>query len=66
MSLIISDEIIKASRLSEDELLIEIVLLLFQQEEISLGRSAQLLNMSQIRFQKLMAERGIAIHYNVA
>ncbi|NEO57712.1 MAG: UPF0175 family protein [Okeania sp. SIO3B5] len=52
--------------LSENELLIEIVLLLFQQEKISLGKAAELLNMSQISFQKLMAERDICIHYDVA
>ncbi|MEB3340568.1 UPF0175 family protein [Okeania sp.] len=66
MSLIISNEIIKASGLSEDELLVEIILLLFQQEKISLGKAAELLNMSQIRFQRLIAERGICIHYDVA
>ncbi len=66
MSLIISDAIIKASGLSEDELLIEIVLLLFQQEKISLGKAAELLNMPQIHFQRLMAERDICIHYDVA
>ncbi|MBC6476452.1 MAG: UPF0175 family protein [Hormoscilla sp. GM7CHS1pb] len=66
MSLIISDEIVKASGLSEDELFLEIVLLLFQQDKISLGKAAELLNMSQIRFQRLMADRGICVHYDVA
>lgn len=66
MSLIISDEIIKASGMSKDELLLEIILLLFQQEKISLGKAAELLNMSQISFQRLIAERGICIHYDVA
>ena len=65
MSLIISDEIVKASGLSEDELFLEIVLLLFQQDKISLGKAAELLNMSQIRFQRLMAARGICVHYDV-
>ncbi len=66
MSMIISDEIIKASGMSEDELLLEIILLLFQQEKISLGKAAELLNMSQVRFQRLIANRGICIHYDVA
>ncbi|GGA58236.1 UPF0175 family protein [Okeania sp. KiyG1] len=65
MSMIISDEIIKASGMSEDELLLEIVLLLFQQEKISLGKAAELLNISQVRFQRLIADRGICIHYDV-
>ena len=61
----ISDEIIKASGMSEDELLLEIVLLLFQQEKISLGKAAELLNISQVHFQKLIANRSICIHYDV-
>ncbi|MDJ0557221.1 MAG: UPF0175 family protein [Microcoleaceae cyanobacterium MO_207.B10] len=65
MSIIIFDEIIKASGMSEDELLLEIILLLFQQEKISLGKAAELLNMSQVRFQGLIANRGICIHYDV-
>ncbi|MDY7022183.1 MAG: UPF0175 family protein [Cyanobacteriota bacterium] len=65
MSLIISDEIIKASGMSEDELFLEVILLLFQQDKISLGRAAELLQMSQIRFQHLLSKRGICIHYDV-
>ncbi|WP_366558162.1 UPF0175 family protein [Okeania sp. SIO3B5] len=63
--MIISDEIIKVSGMSEDELLLEIILLLFQQEKISLGKAAELLNMSQVRFQQLIANRNISIHYDV-
>lgn len=66
MSLVISDEIVRASGLSEKELLLEIVLLLFQQDKVSLGKAAELLEMSQIRFQRLIAERGICVHYDVA
>lgn len=66
MSLVISDEIVKASGLSENELLLELVLLLFQQDKISLGKAAELLKMPQIRFQRLIADRGICVHYDVA
>lgn len=65
MSLIISDEIVKASKLSEDELLLEIIVMLFQQEKIGLGKAAELLKMPQMRFQRLIADRGICVHYNV-
>lgn len=66
MSLVIPDEILKASGWSDDELLLELVLLLFQQEKVSLGKAAELLNMSQISFQHLLASRDICIHYDVA
>jgi predicted HTH domain antitoxin len=66
MSLIISDDIVKASGLSETDLLQELIILLFQQEKLSLGKSSELLGMTQIRFQRLIADRGICVHYDVA
>jgi predicted HTH domain antitoxin len=66
MSLVIPDEIVKASGWSDDQLLLELVLLLFQQDKVSLGKAAELLNMSQISFQRLLASRDICIHYDVA
>ncbi|WP_199249885.1 UPF0175 family protein [[Phormidium] sp. ETS-05] len=65
MSLVISADIVKASGLSEQELIIEWVLLLFQQEKISLGKAAELLNISQIRFQQILSEKDINIHYDM-
>lgn len=65
MSLVISDEIVRASGLSESELLLELILLLFQQDKLSLGKASELLGMNQIRFQRLLAERGICVHYDV-
>ncbi len=40
---------IKASGLSEDELLKEIVIMLFQQDKISLGKASELLSINQIK-----------------
>jgi predicted HTH domain antitoxin len=65
MSIVISEDIVRASGLSEQELIIELVLLLFQQEKISLGKAAELLNISQVRFQQILSDRGINIHYDV-
>ncbi|MGB3767595.1 MAG: UPF0175 family protein [Phormidesmis sp.] len=66
MSLVISDAVLSASGLKEDELLLEVILLLFQQDKLSLGKAAELLDMSQIRFQRLIAKRDICVHYDVA
>jgi predicted HTH domain antitoxin len=65
MSLVLSDEIIKASGLSEADLLLEIMILLFQRDKISLGKASELLGMPQIQFQRLLADRGICVHYDV-
>ena len=65
MSLVILDDIVKASGFSESELL-EVVIMLFQQDKISLGKASELLGMHRMQFQKLLAERGICVHYDVA
>jgi predicted HTH domain antitoxin len=66
MSLVISDELLKTARMSEQELLEEIILLLFQQEKLTLGKASQLLGMNQIQFQHLLASRKICVHYDIA
>ena len=65
MGLVISDDVLTASGLKAEELFLEVVLLLFQQNRLSLGKAAELLDMSQIRFQRIIAERNICIHYDV-
>jgi predicted HTH domain antitoxin len=65
MSLVISDELLKAAKVSEDELMQEIVLLLFQQDKLTLGKASYLLGISQMEFQKLLASRKICLHYDV-
>ncbi|HIK16011.1 MAG TPA: UPF0175 family protein [Leptolyngbyaceae cyanobacterium M33_DOE_097] len=65
MSLIISDELVQASGLSEAELLQELVLLLFQREKLTLGKASRLLGMPQLEFQTLLASRNLYVHYDV-
>lgn len=66
MSLTIPDTVLLASGLKAEELFLEIILLLFQRDKLSLGKAAELLDMPQVRFQHLIAERGICVHYDVA
>ncbi|MEA5448298.1 UPF0175 family protein [Leptolyngbya sp. CCNP1308] len=66
MSLTISDDLVKASGLSERELFLEIVLMLFRQEKISLGKASELMGLHRMQFQKLLADRDICVHYDVA
>ena len=66
MSLIISDEILEATGMSEAELRQEIAILLFQKEKLTLGKASQLAQMSQLQFQHLLASRQIPVHYDLA
>jgi predicted HTH domain antitoxin len=65
MSLVISDELVQASGLSEVELLQEVVLLLYQREKISLGKASHILGISQLDFQALLTSHNLYIHYDV-
>ncbi|NEP90999.1 MAG: hypothetical protein F6K18_31610 [Okeania sp. SIO2C2] len=46
--------------------IVEIVMMLFQQEKISLGKASELLGIHRMQFQKLISDRGICVHYDVA
>lgn len=52
------------SGLSESELLLELIVL-FQQEKITLAKASRLIGMTQIQFQRLLAERKIPVHYDI-
>ncbi|PSB27232.1 UPF0175 family protein [Stenomitos frigidus] len=52
-------------QLTEADLRQELAIALFQQERITLGSASQLAGMHQIEFQRLIASRGINIHYDV-
>ena len=65
MELRIPDEIVQAAGLSEQKLLQELVLLLFQQDRLTLGYASRLAGMYQGDFMDLLAQRGISMHYDV-
>lgn len=66
MSLIISDDILHATGMSEAELSTEIAIWLFQNEKLTLAQASKLAQMSQVQFQHLLASRQIPIHYDIA
>ena len=66
MSLVISNEILQATGLSEAELSQEIAILLFQKEKLTLGQASHFAQMSQLQFQHLLASRQIPLHYDIA
>jgi predicted HTH domain antitoxin len=54
-----------ALQISEADLRTELAVSLFQQERITLGTASQLAGLHQIEFQKLIASRGICVHYDI-
>ncbi len=65
VNLEIPDSILRATHLSPAELRVEIAVMLFEKEKLTLGRAAELADMGQLEFQRLLASREIPIHYDV-
>ncbi len=58
-------EVLRASRLTEDELRRELALHLFEEEKLSFGKARELAQMSVWDFQQFLGSRGIPVHYDV-
>jgi predicted HTH domain antitoxin len=65
MSLVIPDEILSSTRMTEAELLQELAVTLFQQEKLTLGQASKLAQTSQAEFMHILASRKISLHYDV-
>jgi predicted HTH domain antitoxin len=65
MSLVIPDNIVYSTRMTEEELLQEIAILLYQKEKLSMGQASKLARMNQWQFQLLLGSRQIPVHYDV-
>lgn len=66
MSVVIPDEVVKTSRMSEGEMQAEIALMLFEKGKLTLAQASRLADMSRLRFQHLLASRRIPVHYGEA
>ncbi len=65
MSLTIPDEFLQTAKISEGELKLEIAIILFQKEKITLGTASQFAEMNQLEFQRILGSRQIPIHYGL-
>ena len=65
MSLVIPDAVVKATHLSETELLMELAVLMYQQDRLTLGQASNFAGVSQGAFQKVLGSRRIPVHYGL-
>lgn len=65
MSIVIPDEIITATRMTETEMKQEIAVMLFQREKLTLAQASRFAGMHRVAFQHLLASRKISVHYDV-
>lgn len=62
--IVIDDSYIKASGLDEDELKLDIAIMLFEKEKLSLRKAASLAGLNWLVFMKELDKRSISIHYD--
>ncbi len=65
MSVIVPDDILAATRMTETEMRQEIAVMLFQQEKLTLAQASRFAGMHRVAFQHLLASRQIPVHYGV-
>ena len=64
MPVVIPDQIIKQSNLSEEEFRIDLDLLLFEKNIVTFGQARRFSGLNVLAFQQLLAQHKIAMHYD--
>lgn len=64
MTLEISDNLLKHIGLTPEELRLNFAIYLFSAEKITIGQASRIAGIHQMEFQKELAKRKIAIHYD--
>lgn len=63
MPIVIDDDLIEATGLSEQDVRKEIALSLFAAEKLTMGQAVRLSGLDRLSFQQLLAQRRIPLHY---
>jgi predicted HTH domain antitoxin len=64
MSVVIPDNILQATKMTEDELRLEIAIMLYGQQKISSGKVRAWTGLTVIEFQHELAKRGLYLNYD--
>ena len=65
MTIEISDTIAKRAKLTSQDILLRVAILLFAEEKVTLGQAAEIAGIPQFLFQKELGKRKIPIHYGM-
>jgi predicted HTH domain antitoxin len=65
MSVLISRELLSATRMTASEMRQEIAVMLFQKEKLTLAQAGRFAGLHRVAFQHLLASRQIPLHYGV-
>ena len=65
MNVVIPDEIFAATQMTEEEFMLEIAMMLYQQEKISSGKVRAWTGLTVLEFQRELKQRGMYLNYDV-
>lgn len=65
MEIKISNDIIKFTELSDKEITLEIAIMFYKKQKLTLGQASELSKLHQIQFQKELAKRKIPLNYDL-
>ncbi len=65
MSVVIPNEILTITRMTEAEMRQEIAVMLFEREKLTLAQASRFAGLHRVAFQHLLASRRIPIHYGL-
>ncbi|HEY7771458.1 UPF0175 family protein [Longimicrobium sp.] len=60
------DEVLFVTHMTEDEFRLELAIMLYEREKVSMGWAADSSGVGRVTFQHLLASRGVAIPYDAA
>jgi predicted HTH domain antitoxin len=63
MNVVIPDDILAASDLTEEDLKLELAIVLYKRAKISAGKACEWLGMNLIEFRRILSDRDIPINY---
>ncbi|HLP96359.1 MAG TPA: UPF0175 family protein [Saprospiraceae bacterium] len=61
----VPSELIGVSDYSEQDLKIDVAILLYKRQVMTLARAARWVGMTRLEFQKALAERGLPINFSI-
>ncbi|MFW6358382.1 MAG: UPF0175 family protein [Chroococcales cyanobacterium] len=66
MSVIIPDDVLSATRMSDAEMKQEIAIMLFTKDKLTLAQASRFAELDRMSFQHLLASRKIPVHYDIS
>ena len=65
MSVVIENEFLESTGLSEKELKLELAIALYKQGRLSIGQACKFVNLNRIEFQRELASRKEYLNYDI-